>query len=191
MSGKKDFILASGSPQRIALLRQAGYEPKKIQSADIDEAPHKYETPSAYVKRMATEKACHVAALNPGEIVLGGDTVVVVGRQIIQKAHDEAEQEKVMRLLSGKTNRVLSAVCLVDKAGKVTVRLSTTRLSVKKLSETEIREYIAGRDWVGCSGFKIEGMMEAFIRKIIGSYSGVVGLPLYETKCLLNGVGIR
>ena len=82
----KDFILASGSPQRIALLRQIGYEPKKIQSADIDETPHKYETPSAYVKRMAKEKALHVASLNPGEIVLGGDTIVVVGRRILQKS---------------------------------------------------------------------------------------------------------
>ena len=191
MGCKKDFILASGSPQRIALLRQAGYEPKKIQSADIDETPHRCETPSAYVKRMAKEKAVHVAGLNPGEIVLGGDTVVVVGRRIIQKAHDEAEQEKIMRFLSGKTNRVLSAVCVIGRDGKAIVRLSTTKISVKKLSETEIREYVAGRDWIGCAGFKVEGMMEAFIRKIIGSYSGVVGLPLYETKCLLNGVGIR
>ena len=114
----KDFILASGSPQRIALLRQIGYEPKKIQSADIDETPHQHETPSAYVKRMAKEKALHVASLNPGEVVLGGDTIVVVGRRILQKAHDAAEQEQVMHLLSGKANRVLSAVCVVDKQGK-------------------------------------------------------------------------
>lgn len=187
----KDFILASGSPQRIALLRQIGYEPKKIQSADIDETPHQHETPSAYVKRMAKEKALHVASLNPGEVVLGGDTIVVVGRRIMQKAHDAAEQEQVMRLLSGKANRVLSAVCVVDKQGKASVRLSTTRVLVKKLSATEIKEYVDYGDWKGCSGFKSEGPMEGFIRKMIGSYSGVVGLPLYETKCLLNGVGIR
>ena len=191
MPSVRNFILASGSPQRIALLRQLGIEPKKIQSADIDETPHKYETPSAYVKRMAKEKALAVAAQNQGEIVLGGDTIVVVGRRIIQKAHTAEEQEKVMKLLSGCANRVLSAVCVVDGNGKAAVKLSTTRIVVKHLSDEEIRDYVASEEWVGCAGFKVEGMMEGYVRKMIGSYSGVVGLPLYETKCLLNGVGIK
>ncbi len=191
MSNIKDFILASGSPQRIALLRQLGIEPKKIQSADIDETPNRYETPSAYVKRMAKEKALAVWAQNQGEIVLGGDTIVVVGRQIIQKAHSPEEQTKVMQMLSGCANRVLSAVCLVDKTGRAMVKLSTTRIVVKHLSDEEIREYVVSKEWEGCAGFKVEGMMEGYVRKMIGSYSGVVGLPLYETKCLLNGVGIK
>ena len=186
-----DFVLASGSPQRIALLRQLGIEPKKIQSADIDETPYKYETPSAYVKRMAKEKALAVAKLNVGDVVLGGDTIVVVGRQIIQKANNADEQSKVMRLLSGRANKVLSAVCVVDKHGKPSVKLSTTRILVKHLSDDEINNYVASKEWEGCAGFKVEGMMEGYVRKMIGSYSGVVGLPLYETKCLLNGVGIK
>ena len=186
-----DFVLASGSPQRIALLRQLGLEPKKIQSADIDETPYKYETPSAYVKRMAKEKALAVAKLNVGDVVLGGDTIVVVGRQIIQKANNADEQTKVMRLLSGRANKVLSAVCVVDKHGKPSVKLSTTRILVKHLSDDEINNYVASKEWEGCAGFKVEGMMEGYVRKMIGSYSGVVGLPLYETKCLLNGVGIK
>lgn len=191
MSKICDFVLASGSPQRIALLRQLGIEPKKIQSADIDETPYKYETPSAYVKRMAKEKALAVAKLNVGDVVLGGDTIVVVGRQIIQKANNADEQTKVMRLLSGRANKVLSAVCVVDKHGKPSVKLSTTRILVKHLSDDEINNYVASKEWEGCAGFKVEGMMEGYVRKMIGSYSGVVGLPLYETKCLLNGVGIK
>lgn len=187
----KDFILASGSPQRIALLRQIGYEPKKIQPADIDETIHKFEKPTSYVKRMALEKARHIASLNPGEVVLSGDTIVVVGSTVIQKSHNEAEQEKVMRMLSGRSNRVLSAVCVIGKDGKTALRLNTSKVLVKKLSDQEIKSYIECGEWVGCSGFKVEGQMEAFIRKVIGSYSGIIGLPLYETKNLLNGAGIK
>ena len=132
-----------------------------------------------------------MAKLNVGDVVLGGDTIVVVGRQIIQKANNADEQSKVMRLLSGRANKVLSAVCVIDKHGKPSVKLSTTRILVKHLSDDEINNYVASKEWEGCAGFKVEGMMEGYVRKMIGSYSGVVGLPLYETKCLLNGVGIK
>lgn len=187
----KDFILASGSPQRKRLLEQIGYIPKLIEPADIDETPFKSEKASAYVKRMALEKGLHVAEKHPGEIVLSCDTVVVVGNRIIQKAHDDKEQERVMRMLSGKTHRVLSAVCVVNKDGRASVKLNTTKMVVKRMSEDEIKSYVAGHDWVGCSGYRSEGLMEAFVKKIMGSTSGVIGLPLYETKNLLNSAGIK
>ncbi len=187
----KDFILASGSLQRQALLAQIHYEPKLVEPADIDETPLRGEKPSAYVKRMAREKALHVAQRHPGEVVLSGDTVVVCGSRILQKADNEAEQEKVMRLLSGRTHRVLSAVCAVDRQGKPVVRLNVTRVKMKKLSEGELKAYLAGGEWKGCSGYKIEGELAGYVQQMTGSYSGVVGLPLYETKQLLNGIGIR
>ncbi len=188
---EKDFILASGSPQRKRLLEQLGYVPKLIEPADIDETPHKGEKASAYVKRMAKEKSLHVAEKHPNEIVLACDTVVVAGTKILQKAHSDEEQEDVMRLLSGRTHRVLSAVSVIDRQGRQSVRLNVTKIQMKHLSEKEIKDYVAGHDWIGCSGYRSEGMMEAFIRKIIGSTSGVIGLPLYDTKNMLNSAGIH
>lgn len=187
----KDFILASSSPQRRKLLEQIGYKPKAIEAADIDESERRDEAPSAYVKRMAVEKARRVWSQHQGEVVLACDTIVVAGRRLLRKASNDAEQTKVMQLLSGKSHHVLSAVCVINKDGRESVRLSSSRILMKKLSEAEISAYVASREWVGCSGYKIEGCMEAFVRKIIGSYSGIVGLPLYETKNLLNGVGIK
>lgn len=187
----KDFILASGSPQRKMLLQQIGMEPALIEAADIDETPHQGEKPSAYVKRMACEKAAHVAEKHPGKVVLGSDTILVCAAKIIQKAHSDEEQEQVMRFLSGKSHKVLTAVCVVDAKGKQRVRLNTTKIQMKRLSEEEIKAYVATREWVGCAGYKIEGRLAALVRQMTGSYSGVVGLPLFETKNLLEGAGIR
>ncbi len=187
----KNFILASSSPQRRRLLAQIGFEPEKIEAADIDESEKKDERPSEYVKRMAREKALKVAAANPGRIVLAADTIVVVGTRLLHKAKNDEEQFRVMKMLSGRAHRVLSAVCVADEKGKTAVRLSSTRIIMKKMSDEEIKAYVAGREWIGCSGYKIEGCMEAYVSKIIGSYSGVVGLPLYEVKNLLNGVGVK
>lgn len=187
----KDFILASGSKQRLALLAQIGIIPESVQPADIDESEKKGEKASAYVKRMACEKALKIAGENPGKVVLGSDTVVVVGAKILHKCKTDEEQTEVMKMLSGKAHRVLSAVCVIGKDGKKSVRLNTTRILMKKLSEEEIRNYVAGHEWVGCCGYKIEGALAAFVTKIIGSYSGVVGLPLFETRNLLSGAGIK
>lgn len=186
----KNFILASGSPQRKALLEQINFVPKMIVPADIDETPLKYEKPSAYVKRMALEKAKHVAGLYPNEVVLACDTVVVCGKTILQKAHSDEEQLCVMKMLSGKSHRVLSAVCVVNRQGGLALKLNVTKIQMKHLTEKEIKDYVAGKEWVGCSGYKIEGEMAAFVKKIIGSYSGVVGLPLYETKNMLISAGV-
>lgn len=187
----KDFILASGSVHRKGLLEQIGYIPKLIEPADIDESERKGEKPSAYVKRMALEKGLAAAAKHPGEVVLACDTVVTIGTRIFHKARNEAEQTEVMKALSGKTNRVLSAVCVVDRSGKAVVKLNQTKVMMKHLSPDEIRDYVASQEWVGCSGYKIDGILGAFVYKIVGSYSGVVGLPLYETRNLLISAGVR
>lgn len=187
----KNFILASCSPQRYALLKQIGYEPETVEAADIDEMPHKFEKPAEYVKRMAREKALCVAQKHKGKTVLAGDTVIVAGRRILQKAPDDKTQIEVMKLLSGKAHRVLSGVCVVSASGHVSVRCVSTRIVMKRLSEGEIRDYVASREWVGCAGYKIEGMLAGFVQKIVGSYSGVVGLPLFEVRNMLNGAGVK
>ena len=187
----KDFILASGSPQRRQLLEQIGYAPKKIIPADIDESCKKYERPLPYVRRMALEKAKKVASDNPNENVLASDTIITAGLRVIHKSKTPEEQEAVMRLLSGRNHKVISAVCLIDKNGKISSRCVTTRISMKKLSEEEIKSYVAGKEWVGVCGYKIEGELAGFVKNMVGSYSGVVGLPLYETKNLLTGAGIK
>ncbi len=186
----KDFILASGSPHRLALLRTIGYEPKKIASANIDESEKKHEKPLAFVKRMALEKAKKAASLNPGENILSADTIVVVNSKILHKSKTPEEQRKVMEALSGKAHKVITSVCLCSKSGRISQRTVTTRILMKKMSEQEIRDYVACDEWVGVVGYSIEGRLGAYVKKIIGSYSGVVGLPLYETKNLLNGENI-
>lgn len=188
---EKNFILASGSPQRKALLNQIGMMPKAIVPADIDESEKKSEKPFAYVKRMAIQKALHVAKLHPHEVVLGADTIVAVGTRILHKSKSDDDQRKVMHLLSGKAHRVISAVCVVDAQGNFNVKVNVTRVLMKSLSQQEIDDYVASHEWVGCCGYKIEGKLAAYVKKIVGSYSGVVGLPLYETRNLLIGVGIK
>ena len=178
----KDFILASGSPQRRALLAQMGFLPKRISPADIDESEKKYETATAYVKR--------IAGLFPNENILACDTVVVVGASVLHKAQDETEQTAVMERLSGKAHRVVSSVCVIARDGRTAQRTVSTRILMKKLTPEEIRAYVATHNWEGACGYKIEDM-EAYIRKIVGSYSGVIGLPLYETRNLLNGIGVK
>jgi len=188
---KKNFILASCSPQRYALLQQIGYEPEKVEAADIDESPRRFENPTAYVKRMALEKATAVASHHPGQVVLAGDTVVTVGKKILQKAANAEAQKIVMRLLSGKAHKVLSGVCVIATDGRVSVKCVTTRIVMKKLTEKEIEDYVATNEWVGCAGYKIEGCLAGLVKKIIGSYSSVVGLPLYEVRNMLNGAGVK
>ena len=191
MSNTKDFILASGSPQRIRLLEQIGYKPKKIQPADIDENCLPHEKPLPYVNRMALEKAKAIAKLYPNENVLASDTIVTVGLRILHKSKNADEQLKVMNLLSGRNHKVISSVCLIDKNGKISKRTVTTRISMKRLSSEEINQYIQSNEWVGVCGYKIEGLLAGFVKNMVGSFTGVVGLPLYETKNLLTGAGIK
>ena len=188
---KKDFILASGSPQRIALLRQIDFEPKQIAPADICEDCKEHEKALPYVRRMALEKAQHIASVYPNENVLACDTVVVVGRRILHKAKDVDEQRKYMKLLSGRTHRVVSSVCLINKKGRVSQRTVSTKIVMKLLTDDEIEEYLQSGEWKGVCGYKIEGRLAAYVTRMVGSYSGVVGLPLSETVNLLKGEGIR
>ena len=187
----KDFILASASPQRRRLLEQIGFAPKEVMRADIDEAELPHERPLPYVRRMARQKAEAVALLKKGENILASDTIITVGLRIVHKAKSPKEQEDVMRLLSGRNHKVITAVCLIDKNGKLTDRIVTTRISMKRLSEKEIKEYVASNEWVGVCGYKIEGLLAGYVRQMVGSFTGVVGLPLYETRNLILGAGIK
>ena len=161
-----------------------------IDPADIDETPHKAERPRDYAKRMAAEKAAAVSARHSGAIVLAADTVVACGQRILPKAEDEATARACLNLLSGRRHRVLSAVCLIDADGRPHHRLSETILTFKRLSPTEIEDYVASKEWQGkAGGYAIQGYAESFVRLLNGSHSGVMGLPLFETRALLASAG--
>lgn len=184
------LILASASPRRRALLAQVGVVPDALRPVVIDEAPERGELPRLYARRMAEEKA-RAAAPAAGELVLAADTVVAVGRRILGKPADEGEAERFLRLLSGRRHRVITAVCLATPERRWLRRVET-RVKVKRLSEREIKAYLASREWQGkAGGYAIQGLAGAFIPMIIGSYTNVVGLPLTETVGLLEGAGYR
>jgi len=182
------LILASASPRRRELLARLGIEPLRIAAADIDETPGKAELPRDYARRMAREKA--LAAPAADGHVLAGDTVVAAGRRILPKAEDEGTARSCLQLLSGRRHRVLSAVALCAPDGSVRERLSETIVRFKVLSEAEITAYLAGGEWHGkAGGYAIQGSAEGLIAWIGGSHSGVVGLPLFETRALLRAAG--
>lgn len=182
------LILASASPRRRELLARLGLEPARIAPADIDETPHKGELPRDYAKRMAREKA--VAAADDGGFVLAGDTVVAAGRRILPKAEDEVTARKCLELLSGRRHRVLSAIALRHPDGTLRERLSETIVRFKRLSDEELASYLSSGEWEGkAGGYAIQGAAEGLIQRIDGSHSGVVGLPLYETRALLKAAG--
>ena len=185
------LILGSSSPQRIELLRQIEIIPNLIQPADIDETPRKGEKADQYCLRMALEKNAALAEQFPNDFILTGDTICVVGTRIIGKAGNAEEQKKFLRLFSGRSHRVVSAIALRNSQGKVSSRLSSTRVTVKRLSEEEIAFYIAHPDWQGRSGYRFSGVFSRYITKVQGSVSGIIGLPLYETMQLLNGSGYK
>ena len=182
------LILASASPRRRELLGRLGVEPCAIAAADIDETPHKDEQPRVYARRMAREKAEAIAG--DGAHVLAGDTVVALGRRILPKAEDEATARRCLELLSGRRHRVLSAIALKAPDGSLRERLSDTVVRFKPLSQAEMRAYLAGGEWEGkAGGYAIQGSAEGLIAWISGSHSGVVGLPLFETRALLGAAG--
>ena len=185
------LILASASPRRVELLARLGVVADAIDPADIDEAPLKAELPHRYAARMAAEKASAVAVRHPGSIVLAADTVVVAGRRILPKAETEGEAQACLELLSGRRHRVLSAVTLIDRKGLAHHRLSTSILAFKRLARDEIASYIESGEWHGkAGGYAIQGHAEAFVRHLAGSHSGVMGLPLHETRALLAAAGV-
>ncbi len=187
-TGTPALILASASPRRRELLARLGIEPQRIAAANIDETPRKAEPPRDYARRMAREKA---QALGSAEaFVLAGDTVVVAGRRILPKAEDESIALACLKLLSGRRHRVLSAVALMAPDGTLRERLSETIVRFKPLSAQEIAAYLAGGEWHGkAGGYAIQGSAEGLIAWISGSHSGVVGLPLFETRAVLRAAG--
>lgn len=183
------LVLASSSPRRRDLLARIGVTPDRISSPDIDENPAKAELPRVYALRMAVEKADAVAR-GDGEIVLAGDTTVAVGRRILQQAHDATMQRGFLELLSGRRHHVLSAICVIDAEGKKRTRISDSIVRFKRLSDQEIDAYIACGEGLGkAGGYAIQGRAEALIDYLAGSHSGVIGLPLYETRSLLIASG--
>lgn len=187
------LVLASESPRRKALLAQAGFLPDAIVPAAIDETPKKHELPRIYAERLAAEKAraASLAWRSKPALILAADTVVALGRRILPKAEDDAQVRECLSLLSGRRHQVITAVALLDAHGKLRRRTVVTRVSFARLSATDIQSYLNCREGVGkAGGYAIQGRAEIFVRQISGSYSNVVGLPLFETIALLKGCGV-
>lgn len=182
------LVLASASPRRRELIARLGLVPDHIAPADIDETPHKAELPRDYARRMAREKA--IAAAEDGAFVLAGDTVVAAGRRILPKAEDAATARTCLELLSGRRHRVLSAIALRAPDGTLREKLSETVVRFKRLTDAELAAYLASGEWHGkAGGYAIQGAAEGMVAWIQGSHSGVVGLPLYETRAVLRAAG--
>ena len=183
------LILASASPRRRDLLAQIGIGPDAVAAADIDESALKDETPAQLALRLAIAKARAVEQ-PANAFVLAADTVVCVGRRILPKAASDDEVRACLSLLSGRNHRVLTGVAVVSPSGALSSRLAETRLAFKRLSADDISAYVTSGEGIGkAGGYAIQGRAGGFVIKLIGSYSGVVGLPLYEAKCLLQGAG--
>ena len=196
MTGRPKLVLASGSPRRLALLNQAGIEPDTLLPADVDEIPKKGELPRAYATRLARAKA--EAALVTvrrednlkGAFVIAADTVVAVGRRILPKAELLDEAAQCLRLLSGRSHRVYTGLCMITPKEAFRQRLVETRVRFKRLSKEDLEAYLASGEWRGkAGGYAVQGLAGTFVVKVVGSYSNVVGLPLYETVSLLGGEG--
>jgi septum formation protein len=190
------LVLASASPRRLQLLGQMGIEPDKLLPSDVDESPLRNELPRSLAKRLAHTKAefaRHSAERDPElahAFILAADTVVAVGRRVLPKPEFTDEAAACLRLLSGRAHRVYGGICVVTPKGQVRTRLVETRIRFKRLSREEIETYLASGEWEGkAGGYAIQGRAGAFVTRLIGSYTNVVGLPLYETMTLLAGDG--
>ncbi len=190
------LVLGSASPRRLALLAQIGVKPDAVLPAEIDETPRPREAPQALAERLANEKALASAAIASQRadlapcLTLGADTVVGVGLRILPKCETRAEAETCLDLLSGRGHRVFTGLALVTGSGAVRRRLVETRLRFKRLSRNEVEAYLESAEWRGkAGGYAIQGLAGAFVERLVGSYSNVVGLPLAETAALLGGQG--
>ena len=196
MIGRPKLVLASGSPRRLLLVNQVGIEPDALRPTDIDETPKRGELPRAYATRLAREKAEAALAMVriddelKGSYILAADTVVAVGRRILPKAELLDEAAQCLRLLSGRNHRVHTAISLVTPKETFRSRYVETRVRFKRLSDEDIEAYLASGEWRGkAGGYGAQGIAGGFLVKIVGSYSNIVGLPLYETLSLLSGEG--
>ncbi|MEO1039404.1 MAG: Maf family nucleotide pyrophosphatase [Pseudomonadota bacterium] len=184
------LVLASASPRRRELLAAIGFSPDTIAPTDIDETSKLKETPRALALRLACEKLA--AADHPGAYVLASDTVVGVGRRILPKTEARDEAEACLRLMSGRNHRVFTGIAVRSPDGREASRVVETRIAFKRLSEAELSEYLDSGEWKGkAGGYGVQGRAGAFVSHMIGSYSAVVGLPVYETRLLLTGLGYQ
>jgi septum formation protein len=189
---RPELVLASASPRRLDLLAQIGLKPDRIDPSDIDERPLGSEPPRRLALRLAREKAAAAAARSPGAFILAADTVVALGRRLLGKAEDEAEARAWLDLLSGRAHRVFTGVAVIAPGGRSGARVGEARVHFKRLTTAEVDAYIAAEEWRGKAGaYAIQGRAGGFVTAIQGSYSAIVGLPLYETRVLLEGVGLR
>jgi septum formation protein len=195
-SPRPKLVLASSSPRRLALLQQGGIEPDALLPADVDETPLKNEGPKDLAKRLARSKAevARQTARNREDLknsyILSADTVVVAGGRILPKAEVMDEAAGCLRLLSGRAHRVYTSICVVTPKDSIRERLVETRVRFKRLSKEEFERYLASGEWRGkAGGYAIQGLAGTFVVKLVGSYTNVVGLPLYETVALLDGEG--
>jgi septum formation protein len=196
MIGRPKLVLASGSPRRVMLINQAGIEPDELRPANIDETPKRGELPRVCANRLAHAKAeAALAGIGVdddvyGAYILAADTVVAVGRRIMPKAELIDEAAQCLRLLSGRNHRVYTALCLITPKRKYRQRVIETRVRFKRLSSEDIESYLGSGEWRGkAGGYAAQGLAGTFIVKLVGSYSNMVGLPLYETVTLLAGEG--
>lgn len=184
------LILASSSPRRLDLLKQVGVVPERVHPAEADESILAKELPKAHALRLAEAKAQTVAKLFPDAFILAADTVVGKGRRILPKAENNAMVEQCLKKLSGARHRVYTAICLISPGGRQSIRVVETTVLFKRLDDTETRAYILSGEGIGkAGGYAIQGQAAAFVKAIHGSYTNVVGLPLYETMSLLKGTG--
>jgi septum formation protein len=192
MADRSPLVLASASPRRLELLRQVGVEPDRVEPADIDESQLPKETPRLMALRLARAKAAAAAPRAEGAYVLAADTIVAVGRRILGKPSDEAQARKWLELISGRAHRVLTAVAVHAPDGRMASRLGEARIQFKRLTRREIDAYLQSGEWRGKAGaYGVQGHAGAFVTALQGSYTAVVGLPLYETLALLEGLGFR
>jgi septum formation protein len=184
------LVLASASPRRLELLRQIGLAPDAVDPPEIDETPLAGETARLLALRLARAKAAACAARHPDAFVLAADTVVAVGRRLLGKPQDAADARRMLMLLCGRAHRVATGIAAHAPGGRAGARLCETRVQFKRLTDAELADYLASGEWAGKAGaYGVQGRAGAFITALNGSYTGVVGLPLYETRALLIGLG--
>jgi len=177
---QKPFILASSSPRRIRLLENAGFKPAKIVPADIDETEKRGERPDKYVVRVATEKAKHVARLCPGTCIVAADTIIVTKGKIVRKAATEQKARTNFKMLSGRIHYAYTGYCIISDKGTVISKLIKTTIKTKKFTEAEIETLIASKEWQNVAAYGIEGLFSTLVKDIQGSYTNIIGLPVYE-----------
>lgn len=192
MASRAPLILASASPRRSDLLAQIGIVPDGVSAADLDESPKPSETPRQLAQRLAIDKARAVAADRGDACVLAADTVVCVGRRVLDKALTEDDVRACLELMSGRGHRVYTGIAVIAPGGRLSSRIVETRLTFKSLTAHDIADYLACGEGIGkAGGYALQGRAGAFVTNLVGSYTSVIGLPVYETRCLLEGAGWR